>query len=125
MAAGLATLQELRDHPPYQALERRGQAIADGLRQAASKAGVPVQVQQVGSMWTLFFANEPITDYNTARKSDVKRFGQFFWGMIDHGVYLPCSQFEAAFLMTLHSDELIAETLRAASETLHAIAAAG
>jgi glutamate-1-semialdehyde 2,1-aminomutase len=125
MAAGLATLQELRDHPPYQALERRGRAIAEGLRQAAGKAGLPVQVAQVGSMWTLFFASEPITNYDTARKCDVKRFAQFFWGMIDRGVYLPCSQFEAAFLMTQHTDDLIDQTLRAASETLHAIAAAG
>jgi glutamate-1-semialdehyde 2,1-aminomutase len=124
MAAGLATLQELRDHPPYQALEWRGRAIAEGLRQAAGKAGLPVQVAQVGSMWTLFFAKEPVTDYDTARKSDVKRFARFFWGMIDRGVYLPCSQFEAAFLMTQHTDELIDETIRAASETLHAIAAA-
>ena len=58
MAAGLATLQELRDHPPYQTLERRGRAIAEGLRQGGGKAGLPVQVTQVGSMWTLFFANE-------------------------------------------------------------------
>ncbi len=124
MAAGLATLQELRDHPPYQALERRGRAIAEGLLQAAAKADVPVQVTQVGSMWTLFFANEPITNYDTARKSNVKRFAKFFWGMIERGIYLPCSQFEAAFLMTVHTDELIEQTVRAASETLHAIAAA-
>ncbi len=122
MAAGLATLQELRDHPPYQALERRGKNLAEGLRQGASAAGVEVQVAQIGSMWTLFFANEAITDYATARKSDVKRFAQFFWAMIDRGVYLPCSQFEAAFLSILHSDALIAETVQAAAEALQAIA---
>jgi glutamate-1-semialdehyde 2,1-aminomutase len=124
MAAGLATLQELRDHPPYQSLERRGRNLAEGLRQAASTAGVAVRIAQIGSMWTLFFANEPVTDYETARKSDVKRFAQFFWAMIDRGIYLPCSQFEAAFLSILHSDELIAETVRAAAEALQSIARA-
>ena len=68
MAAGLATLQELRDHPPYQALERRGRLLADGLRQAAATAGIAAQVTQIGSMWTLFFANEPITDYDSCPK---------------------------------------------------------
>ncbi|CAN5588842.1 glutamate-1-semialdehyde 2,1-aminomutase [soil metagenome] len=125
MAAGLATLQELRDHPPYQALEKRGHVLAEGLREAAARANIHVQVTQVGSMWTLFFASEPITDFASARKSDVKRFGQFFWGMMNRGVYLPCSQFEAAFLSTLHSDELIAETVRVAAETLQDLAAAG
>ena len=114
MAAGLATLQELRDHPPYAALETRGRTLADGLRKAATTAGLSVQVTQIGSMWTLFFADEPITDYDSARKSDVTRFAQFFWALIDRGIYLPCSQFEAAFLSILHSDDLIAETIGAA-----------
>ena len=124
MAAGLATLQELRDHPPYKMLENRGRMLADSLRKAAASAGLGVHVAQVGSMWTLFFADAPVTDYDSARKSDVKRFAQFFWAMIDRNIYLPCSQFEAAFLSILHTDELIAETALAAEEALRTIARA-
>src|SRR5205807_867068 len=98
MAAGVATLQELKEHPPYARLERLGQKLAEGLQQAAQSAGVPHQLARVGSMWTLFFNAEPVTDYDVARKSDTKRFARFFWAMMDRGVYLPCSQFEAAFL---------------------------
>lgn len=122
MAAGLATLQELRDHPPYQALERHGRMLVEGLKGAASTAGIPVQINQVGSMWTLFFTNEPVTDYESAKKCDVKRFAQFFWGLIDRGVYLPCSQFEAAFLSIFHSDEIVAETVQVAGEAFQEIA---
>jgi glutamate-1-semialdehyde 2,1-aminomutase len=122
MAAGLATLQELRDHPPYQALERRGSRLAEGLRKAGEAAQVPVQVNHVGSMWTLFFSSDAVTDYDSAKKCDVKRFAKFFWSMIDRGVYLPCSQFEAAFLSTFHSDEMVAETVQAAGEAIQQIA---
>ncbi len=68
MAAGLATLQELRDHPPYEQLERLGRTLADGLSRAATEAGVPHQLQRVGSMWTLFFASQPVRDYDDARR---------------------------------------------------------
>jgi len=118
MAAGLATLQELAEHPPYQHLERRGQRLADGLQQAAAAAGVPVQIARVGSMWTLFFAETLPTDYDSARRSNMAQFGRFFWAMMERGVYLPCSQFESAFLMSVHSDALIEQTLQAAAEAM-------
>ena len=118
MAAGLATLQELREHPPYAELDRLGQRLVDGLGQAAREAGVPHQLARVGSMWTLFFNAEPVTDYDTAKKSDVKRFGKFFWAMMDRGVYLPCSQFEAAFLSTVMTEEHVSQTIAAAREAL-------
>jgi glutamate-1-semialdehyde 2,1-aminomutase len=118
MAAGAATLEELRDHPPYERLERLGRKLADGLTQAARAAGVPHQLNRVGSMWTLFFTPTPVTDYDTARSSDTAKFGRFFWGMMDRGVYLPCSQFEAAFLMAVHTDEHVEQTVAAAQETL-------
>src|SRR5262245_4365929 len=70
MAAGIATLEELRDHPPYARLEQLSQALAEGLGQAAAAAGVPHQLARVGSMWTLFFAPAPVTDYDTAKESD-------------------------------------------------------
>jgi glutamate-1-semialdehyde 2,1-aminomutase len=118
MAAGLATLAELRDHPPYQRLDQLGQRLADGLTAAARAAGVPHQLQRVGSMWTLFFCTEPVTDYDVAKKSDTARFGRFFWAMMDHGVYLPCSQFEAAFLSAAHTEEHIDATIAAARASL-------
>jgi glutamate-1-semialdehyde 2,1-aminomutase len=118
MAAGLATLQELRDHPPYTRLDQVGACLTRGLSAAAEKAGVPHQLQRVGSMWTLFFAADPVTDYDTAKKSDTARFGRFFWAMMDRGVYLPCSQFEAAFISAAHTETQIDETIAAAGEAL-------
>jgi glutamate-1-semialdehyde 2,1-aminomutase len=118
MAAGLATLQELRDHPPYARLEQLGQTLAEGLRNAARGVGVSAQVARVGSMWTLFFAPEPVTDYDTAKKSDTALFGRFFWAMMDRGVYLPCSQFEAAFLSAAHTEQHVARTVTATAEAL-------
>jgi glutamate-1-semialdehyde 2,1-aminomutase len=118
MAAGLATLQELRDHPPYARLEQLGHGLAEGLKQAAREAGLSHQVARVGSMWTLFFNPAPVHDYDTARQSDTARFARFFWAMMDRGIYLPCSQFEAAFLSTAHTEQHIAETVAAAREAL-------
>jgi glutamate-1-semialdehyde 2,1-aminomutase len=122
MAAGIATLQELRDHPPYARLEQLGQLLADGLAQAATAAGLSHQVARVGSMWTLFFNPQPVTDYDSARRSDTARFARFFWAMIDRGIYLPCSQFEAAFLSTAHTEQHVQQTLSAAQEALRATA---
>lgn len=118
MAAGLATLHELRDHPPYAQLEALGARLASELALAASQAGLPHQIARVGSMWTLFFAAEPVTDYDTAKKSDTARFARFFWAMMDRGVYLPCSQFEAAFISAAHTEEHIDQTIAAARAAL-------
>jgi glutamate-1-semialdehyde 2,1-aminomutase len=113
MAAGLATLQELRDRPPYAHLEKLGAMLEAGL--AAVGAG---RVQRVGSMWTLFFNAEPVVDYDSAKKSDAAKFGRFFWAMLERGIYLPCSQFEAAFLMSVHTEEQVRQTIAAAKEAL-------
>jgi glutamate-1-semialdehyde 2,1-aminomutase len=118
MAAGLATLQELRDRPPYERLETLGARLARGLSAAARDATVPHRVQRVGSMWTLFFAPAPVTDYESAKQSDTARFARFFWAMLDRGVYLPCSQFEAAFLSAAHTEAHIDETIAAARKAL-------
>ena len=122
MAAGLATLQELRDNPPYARLDRLAETLTEGLKGAARAAGLPHCLNRVGSMWTLFFTDGPVTDYASAKKSDTARFGRFFWAMMDRGVYLPCSQFEAAFDSVMHGEEEIQETLRAAREALAEIA---
>ena len=74
-------------------------------------------------MWTLFFTNEPVTDYDTAKKCDTARFARFFWAMMDRGVYLPCSQFEAAFNSAAHTEQHIRETLTVAREALQEAAA--
>jgi glutamate-1-semialdehyde 2,1-aminomutase len=118
MAAGIATLRELKESSPYAELERRGKVLAQGLRQAAADAKVPHTLNQVGSMWTLFFAPGPATDYDSAKKADTSKFARFFWAMMDRGVYLPCSQFEAAFLSVLHTEERLRETITAARAAL-------
>jgi glutamate-1-semialdehyde 2,1-aminomutase len=122
MAAGIATLEELKETNPYAELDRRTGMLADGLRQAATAAGVPHTLTQVGSMWTLFFSAAPVTDYDSAKKADTRRFATFFWSMLDRGVYLPCSQFEAAFTSVLHGDDLIRQTIAAAKEALQDLA---
>lgn len=118
MAAGLATLRELYEHPPYAQLEQLSAKLASGLRAAATDAGVPHQLQRVGSMWTLFFTPEPVADYDAAKKCDTASFGRFFWAMMDRGVYLPCSQFEAAFVSTVMTETDIDQTIAAARESL-------
>ena len=97
--------------------------LAEGLRAAATGAGVPHQLNRVGSMWTLFFTPDTVRDLPSASASDKARFARFFWEMMDRGVYLPCSQFEAAFLNTAMTDEQIAQTITAARESFRAILA--
>jgi glutamate-1-semialdehyde 2,1-aminomutase len=124
MAAGIATLTELKTNPPYERLEQQSARIGDGLMRAAASAGVPARFNRVGSMWTLFFTDTPVTNLATAKTSDTARFARFFWEMMDRGVYLPCSQFEAAFTCAAMTDEHITRTIRAGVESLSAIAQA-
>jgi glutamate-1-semialdehyde 2,1-aminomutase len=118
MAAGIATLEELRDHPPYAHLEQMGKMLAEGLMHVLADSDLPHQVAHVGSMWTLFFNPHPVRDYDFARLSDTSRFAKFFWGMMDRGIYLPCSQFEAAFISAVHTEQHISRTIAAAREVL-------
>jgi len=85
---------------------------------------VPHRVQRVGSMLTLFFNDTPVTDYDTAKSSDTTKFAKFFWAMMDRGVYLPCSQFEAAFVSVAHTEADINRTVAAAREALTELRAA-
>jgi glutamate-1-semialdehyde 2,1-aminomutase len=121
MAAGIATLRELNENPPYDRLERLSKQLCDGLVNAAKASGQVTTLNRVGSMWTLFFAPGPVTDYASATKSDTKKFAKFFWEMMNRGVYLPCSQFEAAFVSAVHLEQQILETVAAAREALKAI----
>jgi glutamate-1-semialdehyde 2,1-aminomutase len=118
MAAGLAILQELKEHPPYARLEQLGQTLEEGLKEAARSANVSHQLARAGSMWTLFFNDKPVTDYDVAKESHTARFARFFWAMLQRGFYLPCSQFEAAFLSTAMTEDHIAQTISAARSAL-------
>ncbi|MCE9562583.1 MAG: glutamate-1-semialdehyde 2,1-aminomutase [Planctomycetes bacterium] len=122
MAAGIATLKELKTNPPYKRFDELGARLEAGLRRAATDAGVAHQFNRIGNMWTLFFTPTPVTDFDTAKTADTKRFGRFFWEMMDRGVYLPCSQFEAAFLCTPMTESHIDQTISAAREALKTIA---
>lgn len=114
MAAGVATLRELIENPPYSKLEALSLRIEEGLTQACCDVGIPHQWNRVGSMWTLFFTATPVVDLDSAKTSDTARFAKFFWGMIDRGIYLPCSQYEAAFTSAAHTDADIDHTIAAA-----------
>ncbi len=110
VAAGLAMLRHLQAHPEvYERLEQHGAELA-----AAAPSGVTVN--RVGSMFTFFFTDGPVTDYESAKRSDTARFGRFFRGMLERGIYLAPSQFEAAFVSAAHSSEDIARTVAAARE---------
>jgi glutamate-1-semialdehyde 2,1-aminomutase len=122
MAAGIATLRELKAHPPYRHFEELGARLSAGLTHAANSVGLPSQVNRLGSMWTFFFTGTPVKDYDTAKTADTKRFARFFWEMMDRGFYLPCSQFEAAFLSVPMTVEHIDQTIAAARESLAVIA---
>ena len=122
-AAGAATLKLLRDSSPYESLETKCVALEDGLRKAAESAGVQYSFARCGSMMTLFFNESNVVDWTTASQSDTKRFAKFFWEMMERGVYLPCSQFEALFVSATHTDEDIQKTIDAASEAMKEVAA--
>jgi glutamate-1-semialdehyde 2,1-aminomutase len=118
MAAGIATLQELiaKEKVIYPALEKTTAAIADGVAGMAREAGVPLTVNRVGSMFTCFFTPAAVTDFTSAAASDTAAFGRFHRAMMDAGVWLPPSQFEAAFVSTAHGEAEVQITLTAARE---------
>jgi glutamate-1-semialdehyde 2,1-aminomutase len=122
MAAGIATLDALARRGVYETLENRSALLEAGLAAAARAAGVAARVQRVGSMLTLFFTAEPVTDYATAARCDTAAFGRFFQGMLSRGVYLPASQFEAWFVSLAHSDADIRKTVAAAGEAIKEVA---
>jgi glutamate-1-semialdehyde 2,1-aminomutase len=120
-AAGIATLKVLRDESPYRRLEQLSSRLAAGLDEAATAAGVPHSIARVGSMLTLFFNPSPVTDWPSASRSDTARFARYFWRLIERGVYMPCSQFEALFASTAHSNADIEATIAAARSALESI----
>lgn len=113
-AAGIATLKQLRDEPPYELLERLGAQLEAGLAAAARELGLEHTINRAGSMLTLFFNAQQVVDWDSASKSDTKRYSRYFWGLIERGVYMPCSQYEALFISAAHSEQDIAATVEAA-----------
>lgn len=122
MAAGIATLKRLQEKKSeiYPQLESLSAKLVEGVAAAAKASNVPVQFNRAGSMFTWFFTSEPVTDWDSASKSDTKAFGKFFRAMLDAGIYLPPSQFEAAFLSVAHSEDDIQKTIAAAKKAFSA-----
>ncbi len=119
MAAGLETLQILNATPDvYVVLEERAAQLAEGMKQIIDRHHLPLTQNRVGSMFTLFFTRERVTDFTSAKRSDTARFGRYFNAMLGKGVYLAPSQFEAAFISTAHTRGEIEHTLAAAEESL-------
>ncbi len=121
-AAGIATLKLLRNGEAYERLERLAARLEAGLRAAATETGTAHHIARVGSMMTFFFQTGPVRNWPEASRSDTKKYASYFWGMIDRGVYLPCSQYEALFISTAHTDEDIDQTTDAARGALIALA---
>ena len=113
VAAGLAALRELAVDGAYDRLEQTGLRLEEGVKKAAIARGVDIQVNRVGSMLTIFFADRSVTDFASASASDTARFEQFFRKMLEEGIYWPPSQFEAAFVSTAHTDADIDATVEA------------
>jgi glutamate-1-semialdehyde 2,1-aminomutase len=122
MAAGIATLKRLQEKKSeiYPQLEALSAKLVDGVAAAAKASKVPLQFNRAGSMFTWFFTAEPVTDWDSASKSDTKAFGKFFRAMLDAGIYLPPSQFEAAFLSVAHSEDDVQKTIAAAKKAFSA-----
>ncbi len=116
MSAGIATLRSLGQPGVWAELESGVDRLTAGVAEAAAEAGVPIQQTRVGTMFCTFFSEAPVRDWPTAKLSDTARFGRFFTEMLKQGVYLAPSQFEAAFFSTAHTDEIVDQTITAASK---------
>jgi glutamate-1-semialdehyde 2,1-aminomutase len=114
MAAGLAALDLIRDDEVWRKLDQAAVRLEAGISAAAESAGVPIQQTRVGTMFTTFFSETKPVDWNSAKGADKVRFGKFFQKMLENGVYLAPSQFEAGFLSTMHDDKIIDATIHAA-----------
>jgi len=122
VAAGRATLSVLKNSSIYNDLEERSGEFAAGVRAAAEKHNVPVVFNRVGSMWTLFFTDAPVTDFESANRSDREKFARFFHLMLAEGVYLPPSQLEAAFFSAAHAKKDILQLIERVDRVLKKIA---
>ena len=118
---GLSTLRILEREDPWKRLEELAGKLCRGLRDAAAEAGVPLQVQQCGSMFTAFFNSQPVRDFRGATSSDVDLFGAFFRKLLQGGVYFAPSQYEACFVSAAHSEAAVEETIECAARALESL----
>jgi glutamate-1-semialdehyde 2,1-aminomutase len=122
MAAGITMLRILHANKMiYKRLEQRSAQLEEGIRDNLNKLGLRYTFNRVGSMWTLFFASKPVTDYESAKASDTLKFSAYFNEMLDRGIYLPPSQFEAAFISTAHTERIIKKTIKESYKALQKI----
>jgi glutamate-1-semialdehyde 2,1-aminomutase len=118
MTAGIETLKLLKDGSVYNDLEEKASYLTKGLKDIAEEIGIPAYISRVGSMFTLFFKDGEVKNYEDARSCDLNRFSLYFQGMLGEGIYLPASQFEAVFISHAHSEEDLSKTLNAAKKVL-------
>ena len=104
MTAGIVTLRKLQEPGVWEQMEAMGEALIEGLGAAAEEAGIPVTLSRVGTMFGMFFAEGPVVNWDTASRADTKRFAQYFRAMLENGVYIAPSQFEAGFISAAHTD---------------------
>ncbi|UCC53932.1 MAG: glutamate-1-semialdehyde 2,1-aminomutase [Anaerolineaceae bacterium] len=122
MTAGIETLKIIQEPGVWEGMEARGVQLLDGLSAAADAAGIPIQPSRVGTMFGFFFAEEPVTDWNSASKSDTDRFAAYFQAMLQRGSYIAPSQFEVGFISAVHGTEEIEATIAAAAGAFTALA---
>ena len=121
MSAGIAVLEALADGEVYEKIEALGQALSEGLADAAKSADVPVRLQRIGSMSCCYFTDEPVYNMDDAMKSDREKFGKYFHGMLEEGVYLAPSQFEAGFISAAHDEAAIQKTIAVAAKVMKSL----
>lgn len=122
VTSGLKTLEILERDNPYPELERKTKQLVEAVADEARKVGIPIQINQIASMFTVFFTGQPVTDYTSAKRSDTQRYARFFHALLEWGVYFPPSQFEAAFVSTAHDEEALESALEAVKRAMKAIA---
>jgi glutamate-1-semialdehyde 2,1-aminomutase len=121
MSAGLATLRILKREGIYPLLEKKGELFFSGLEGAARAAGVDVVVNRIGSMGSFFFSAEPVKDFAAAKRGDHRLFPKYYKSMLDQGIYVAPSPFEASFLSTAHGEEMIRKTIACAEVAFSAL----
>ena len=123
MKAGIETLNILKEPGVYDRLEEKSSLLEKGINEAASMAGIDIQLPRMGSMFTVFFTAGAVMDYETAAAADTEVYARFFQEMLSRGIYLPPSQFETAFVSVAHTDGDIQATVAAASEAFRSVSA--
>ncbi len=124
MAAGIATLLQLRKSRVYERLERSARELETGLIESAENEGIQIRINRAGSMMAIFFTSTPVVDFTTAQAADRTRYTVFFWSMLHQGVYIPCSPLEAMFISAAHRQADVAYTIKASQRAFEKIAGA-